>query len=79
MKKPYDGVSNGINLKLLAASPSNVLVNAPLTILPIFVFSDLMKSVISSVYKTLVSTERIEVIYQTPKAPAAKRAAHCDQ
>jgi hypothetical protein len=56
MKKPYDGVSNGINLKLLAASPSNVLVNAPLTILPIFVFSD-----------------------QTPKAPAAKRAAHCDQ
>lgn len=41
MKNEYDVVSNGKIPKLLAASPSNVLVNAPLTILPIFVFSDL--------------------------------------
>lgn len=47
MKKEYDGVSNGMSPKLLAASPINVLVNAPLTMLPIFVFSDLKKSVIS--------------------------------
>lgn len=53
MKKEYDGVSNGISPKLLAASPSNVLLNAPLIILPIFVFSDLEKPVTESVIHKL--------------------------
>lgn len=37
----YAGASQGIMPKLLAASPTKVLTRAALTMLPIFVFSDL--------------------------------------
>lgn len=88
MKNEYDVVSNGKIPKLLAASPSNVLVNAPLTILPIFVFSDLREvgktSETESVIDKNLKDSNSEVnslrwFYQTPKAPAAKRAAHWPQ